>query len=348
MQISELAAVSSRLEIDYPVVSDTEKGFWVKAAISACINGRNFQFSALGDGKTLPTATKKALESVLVLFDGIAFDSMPSQPQPIVETSALETQPQPLKKTPVTASEPESVAQTSEPQSQLQPIEETPVILSESEPVAQTLEAESQPQPLEEIPVIASEPEPVVQTSEPESQPQTIEETPTVDFMAESTKEITRLGWTAAQGKQYLLDKYNVVSRLLLSPEQLEEFYVYLKTISSPEATPETTPEAQTLPVLPPTVAEVPTSQAQSGASGFDPSQLVKFDLNSQVNFQQVITASNCAIKILGLTSEEAKAECMKLYGKRSRQLLSDSELIDYSNNLVDRASAKMTTATAA
>jgi hypothetical protein len=162
--------------------------------------------------------------------------------------------------------------------------------------------------------------------------------------MAESTKEITRLGWTAAQGKQYLLDKYNVVSRLLLSPEQLEEFYVYLKTISSPEATP----EVQTLSVLPPTVAEVPTSQSQSGASGFDPSQLVKFDLNCQVNFQQVITASNCAIKILGLTSEEAKAECMKLYGKRSRQLLSDSELIDYSNNLVDRASAKMTTATAA
>jgi hypothetical protein len=74
----------------------------------------------------------------------------------------------------------------------------------------------------------------------------------------------------------------------------------------------------------------------------------VKFDLNSQVNFQQVITASNCAIKILGLTSEEAKAECMKLYGKRSRQLLSDSELIDYSNNLVDRALAKMSTAAAA
>ena len=162
--------------------------------------------------------------------------------------------------------------------------------------------------------------------------------------MAESTKEITRLGWTAAQGKQYLLKKYNVVGRALLSPEQLEEFYIYLKTISSPEATS----EVKTLSVLPPTVAEVPTSQSQSDASGFDSSQLVKFDLNSQVNFQQVITASNCAIKILGLTSEEAKAECMKLYGKRSRQLLSDSELIDYSNNLVDRALAKMSTAAAA
>jgi hypothetical protein len=260
----------------------------------------------------------------------------------------MPSQPQPLEETPVIPSESEPVAQTSELESQPQPLEEIPVIASEPEPVVQTSEPESQTQPLEEISVIASEPEPVAQTSEPESQPQTVGETPTVDFMAESTKEITRLGWTAAQGKQYLLDKYNVVSRLLLSPEQLEEFYVYLKTISSPEATPETTPEAQTLPVLPPTVAEVPTSQAQSGASGFDPSQLVKFDLNSQVNFQQVITASNCAIKILGLTSEEAKAECMKLYGKRSRQLLSDSELIDYSNNLVDRASAKMSTAAAA
>ena len=226
------------------------------------------------------------------LFDGIAFDSMPSQLQSIVETSVLE----------------------------------------------------SQPQLVVEVPVIFPEPEPVAQTPVPESQPQPVGKTLAVDFMAESTKEITRLGWTAAQGKQYLLKKYNVVGRALLSPEQLEEFYIYLKTISSPEATS----EVKTLSVLPPTVAEVPTSQSQSGASGFDPSQLVKFDLNSQVNFQQVITASNCAIKILGLTSEEAKAECMKLYGKRSRQLLSDSELIDYSNNLVDRASAKMSTAVAA
>lgn len=55
------------------------------------------------------------------------------------------------------------------------------------------------------------------------------------DVIAQTNKEVKRLGWTPEQGKAYLLGTYGVRSRQLLTDTQLMEFLDYLKAQPNPQ-----------------------------------------------------------------------------------------------------------------
>jgi hypothetical protein len=52
------------------------------------------------------------------------------------------------------------------------------------------------------------------------------------DLIAQTDREIKRLGWTKEQGRDYLIQAYGKRSRLMLLDEELREFLYYLKTQS--------------------------------------------------------------------------------------------------------------------
>jgi len=55
-----------------------------------------------------------------------------------------------------------------------------------------------------------------------------------------------------------------------------------------------------------------------------------KFDLTDAVDFSQVIDQTTIELKRLGWTQEEGKKYLLETYGKKSRHLLSDEELIEF------------------
>jgi hypothetical protein len=56
------------------------------------------------------------------------------------------------------------------------------------------------------------------------------------DVIAQTEVELRRLGWTQAQGRDYLKQAYGKVSRHQLSDEELLEFLLHLEALPSPEA----------------------------------------------------------------------------------------------------------------
>jgi hypothetical protein len=111
------------------------------------------------------------------------------------------------------------------------------------------------------------------------------------EIVARSNMELKRLGWTSEQGRNYLLHTYGKRSRQLLSDEQLIEFLAYLEQQSTPN---------------PLDVKE------------------------NSLDFSEIIARSNMELKRLGWTSEQGRNYLLHTYGKRSRQLLSDEQLIEF------------------
>ena len=57
-----------------------------------------------------------------------------------------------------------------------------------------------------------------------------------IDYSVLKTKidvEMKRLAWTTEKGREYLISTYGKKSRLLLTNEELLEFYNYLSSISA-------------------------------------------------------------------------------------------------------------------
>ena len=48
------------------------------------------------------------------------------------------------------------------------------------------------------------------------------------------------------------------------------------------------------------------------------------------VNFSEVIAKTDCQMQRLGLTTEQGRDHLIKTYGKRSRTLLTEVELLDF------------------
>lgn len=58
------------------------------------------------------------------------------------------------------------------------------------------------------------------------------------DIIIQTDVELRRLGWTVAQGREYLEQSYNKRSRHDLTDEELLEFLLYLETLPSPTGAP--------------------------------------------------------------------------------------------------------------
>lgn len=61
-----------------------------------------------------------------------------------------------------------------------------------------------------------------------------------------------------------------------------------------------------------------------------EPTPTTSLDLNGPLDFSEVIARSNVELKRLNWTNEQGKNYLLQTYGKRSRQLLSDEELLEF------------------
>ena len=55
------------------------------------------------------------------------------------------------------------------------------------------------------------------------------------DLIRQIDAQMERIGWTVERGRQHLLNRYGVRSRLLLSDEQVFEFLAFLETQPTPQ-----------------------------------------------------------------------------------------------------------------
>ena len=87
-----------------------------------------------------------------------------------------------------------------------------------------------------------------------------------------------------------------------------------LEVAVEPESEPESGPEAIITPTHPPKLTLVPSAEP--------------------IDFSEVIAKSNMELKRLGWTSDQGRNYLLQTYGKRSRQLLSDEELLEFLQHL--------------
>ncbi|MBF2055930.1 MAG: hypothetical protein IGQ45_01655 [Cyanobacterium sp. T60_A2020_053] len=76
---------------------------------------------------------------------------------------------------------------------------------------------------------------------------------------------------------------------------------------------------------------ELPLNLEKSAPDNY---QNPSFDLNETVDFTQVIDQTTIELKRLGWTQEQGKKYLLETYGKKSRHLLDDNELIEFLNYL--------------
>ncbi|TRU83597.1 MAG: hypothetical protein EWV76_04025 [Microcystis novacekii Mn_MB_F_20050700_S1] len=112
---------------------------------------------------------------------------------------------------------------------ELPPVEE----ISVPEPESLLLEMET-----DNYSLLTELPEEVSLTEEDPPEPEPVAVIPEeIDYSVLKTKidvEMKRLAWTTEKGREYLISSYGKKSRLLLTNEELLEFYNYLSSISAP------------------------------------------------------------------------------------------------------------------
>jgi len=120
-------------------------------------------------------------------------------------------------------------------------------------------------------------------------------------------KEMKRIGWTADQGQKYLIETYGKRSRQLLKDDELLEFLRYLESLPSP--------------------ANFNNSVVNSPINTTEKSEEIKTD---QLEFGQILTLTEQEMKRIGWTADQGQKYLIETYGKRSRQLLKDDELLEF------------------
>jgi replicative superfamily II helicase len=137
------------------------------------------------------------------------------------------------------------------------------------------------------------------------------------DIIAKTNTELKRLGWTNQQTRDYLVQTYGKRSRQLLTDGELLDFLHYLESEPSPPNKVSSTPLAES-PVTSFTQKEldIDTDETSSTASPID--------------FSDLIARTNVKMKHLGWTNQQARYYLVQTYGKRSRQLLTDAQLLDF------------------
>lgn len=74
----------------------------------------------------------------------------------------------------------------------------------------------------------------------------------------------------------------------------------------------------------------LPLMDLDTSPTPVEPSPMQSLDLNGPIDFSEVIARSNVELKRLNWTNEQGKNYLLQTYGKRSRQLLSDEELLEF------------------
>jgi hypothetical protein len=125
------------------------------------------------------------------------------------------------------------------------------------------------------------------------------------------------LGWTNQQGRDYLLQTYGKRSRQVLTDAELLDFLHHLESEPSPQERVSSTPLVES-PVTSYTQKEldIDTNETSSTASPID--------------FSDLIARTNVEMKRLGWTNQQGRDYLVQTYGKRSRQVLTDAELLDF------------------
>jgi hypothetical protein len=209
--------------------------------------------TGLAAADTVESAEDRARERAIAILDGIGEETpIPAIPSPekvaeklpvpeippvekpaaLAITTVIETleipEPEPLPIPPAPAKKTTKAAKASPP-----PAPEPPKIVPEPEPELEPFGFETEEDnyslypdngfaAIEEKP----EPEPIAPlVSLPDEE---------IDYSVLKTKidvEMKRLGWTTEKGRDYLISTYGKKSRLLLTNEELLEFYNYLSSI---------------------------------------------------------------------------------------------------------------------
>jgi hypothetical protein len=223
---------------------------------------------------------------------------------------------------------PAPVAPTKDPKTAIasQPITPTEKLIEEPQPspipkVVQTKKAPTPPVEVEtvavkteqsfpisppEVPVIP-EPSPVPQTPIPEKAPELILSEPVEPAIEHPAEELVQIPPSP--------------------PELTEQNGKSPQTDSEANGSHESPLPLETLPlldnVIPLQSPEVEIAQPLSLTSP-------PLDTSEPIDFSEVIARSNVELKRLNWTQEHGKNYLLQTYGKRSRQLLSDEELIEF------------------
>ncbi|MEH2398643.1 hypothetical protein [Nostoc sp.] len=139
-------------------------------------------------------------------------------------------------------------------------------------------------------------------------------------LIAKINLEIERLYWTQKEEEQYFITTYSKPDRTLLTQEELLDFLRYLESHPIPEDNSEL-------------YAEYEESQDFSSDSEESDNIITKMypvHLLYPVDFFEVLTKTDAEMQRLGLTSEQGREHLIKTYGKRSRTLLTEVQLLDF------------------
>ena len=122
----------------------------------------------------------------------------------------------------------------------------------------------------------------------------------TIDFgeiLNQTDQELKRLGWTSKQGQKYLLETYGKHSRKLLEDDELLEFLEYLQNLDI-------------------SVEETINNEEK--------------EEKITIDFGDILNQTDQELKRLGWTSEKGQEYLLETYGKHSRKLLEDDELLEF------------------
>lgn len=260
--------------------------------VKAVVDGQD-KLTALGMGDSVTGAEEIAQGRLL---EGLGLGVLPAQ-SPVVAPDPVVLSPMVPEPTPV-----------------------VPVDTRSPEPLAPELPFTLTPPPVEmvtELPPPAPV-ESLVTTwgmTEPTPPPMAVPETTAAaiafkDLIAQTDQELQRLGWTAEQGKTFLLNTYGKKSRQLLADEELWDFLRHLQGLPTP-------------------LVEVAASSGDRPTTDQEP-----------LDFSEIISRTSIELERLGWSADQGRSFLVQNYGKKSRQLLSDEELLHFLRHLESQPSS--------
>ncbi|WP_416235735.1 hypothetical protein [Nostoc sp. UHCC 0252] len=140
--------------------------------------------------------------------------------------------------------------------------------------------------------------------------------TPTLHeiLIAKINVEIKRLWWTEEEGQEHLKKTYGKRSRTLLTQVELLDFFQYLVSLPTIES---------------PTDFDAEYEEFQDFSTYSEESDKVITRMPSE-NLSQILDKTDVEMQRLGWTTEQGREHLIETYGKRSRFLLTEVELLDF------------------
>ncbi len=149
--------------------------------------------------------------------------------------------------------------------------------------------------------------------------------TPTLHevLIAKINFEIKRLWWTEEEGREHLKKTYGKRSRTLLTEVELLDFFQYLVSLPTIESFTNFDSEYEEFQYL-----SIYSEESDNVITRISSEDLSRILAKTDVQMQR-----------LGWTTEQGREHLIKTYGKRSRTLLTEAELLDFRQYLAFLAS---------